>query len=105
MAKKQKNYCMYLMTNFTNTVIYTGVSGNLFKRVWEHKHKLIEGFTKKYNVNKLVYYKCFDNPNDAIKKEKEVKGWLRKRKLNLIRQNNPKLEDLSKKWDFSDLFE
>lgn len=93
------------MTNYTNQVLYVGISGNLFKRVWEHKHKLIEGFTKKYNIKKLVYYECFCNPNDAIKKEKELKGWKRIKKINLIKTINPKFEDLSKNWKFTDLIE
>ncbi|MFH1610791.1 MAG: GIY-YIG nuclease family protein [Patescibacteria group bacterium] len=101
--KKSKNYCTYIMTNYTNKVLYVGISGNLFKRVWEHKHKLIEGFTKRYNIKKLAYYECFDNPNDTIKREKELKGWKRIKKINLIKLTNPEFKDLSDKWRFSDL--
>ncbi|MFH1456868.1 MAG: GIY-YIG nuclease family protein [Patescibacteria group bacterium] len=103
--KKSKNYCTYIMTNYTNKVLYVGISGNLFKRAWEHKHKLIEGFTKRYNINKLIYYECFNNPNDAIKREKEIKGWKRNKKINLIKIINPKFEDLSQNWKFPDLIE
>jgi len=102
--KKQKNYCVYIMTNQRVTVFYTGISGNLFKRNWEHKHKLIEGFTKKYNVNKLVYYECFDNPNDAIRREKEIKGWIRKKKIELIKTINLDFKDLSDNWKFVDYY-
>ncbi len=91
------------MTNYTNKVFYTGVSGDLFKRVWKHKNKLLEGFTKRYNIKKLVYYECFDNPKDAIKREKEIKGWLRNKKIKLIKSVNPEFEDLSKDWKFPDL--
>ena len=91
------------MTNYTNKVLYVGISGNLFKRVWEHRHKLIEGFTKRYNIKKLIYYECFDNPNDAIKREKELKGWKRIKKINLTKLTNPEFKDLSDKWRFSDL--
>ena len=64
-----KNYCIYILTNKNNIVLYVGVTNNLTTRIWEHKSKLIEGFTKKYNVDKLVYYEVFDNPAEAIKRE------------------------------------
>ncbi|MCW8818393.1 MAG: GIY-YIG nuclease family protein, partial [Ignavibacteriaceae bacterium] len=75
-----KDYFVYIMTNKSKT-LYTGVTNNLVRRVYEHKNKLIEGFTKKYNINKLVYFELFDNPDDAIKREKQIKGWLRKKKI------------------------
>jgi len=62
-----KNYCIYILTNKNNKVLYVGVSNNLTRRIWEHISKLIEGFTKKYKVDKLVYYEVFDNPAEAIK--------------------------------------
>ena len=82
------------MTNKSKT-LYTGVTNNLVRRVYEHKNKLIEGFTKKYNINKLVYFELFDNPDDAIKREKQIKGWLRKKKIDLIESMNPEWKDLS----------
>jgi len=82
------------MTNKVNTVIYTGVTGDLKKRIYEHKEKLVDGFTKKYNVNKLVYYEIFDNIKDAILREKQIKAGSRAKKLNLIKLNNPEFRDL-----------
>jgi putative endonuclease len=89
-----KDYFVYIMTNKSKT-LYTGVTNNLVRRVYEHKNKLIEGFTKKYNINKLVYFELFDNPDDAIKREKQIKGWLRKKKIDLIESMNPEWKDLS----------
>jgi len=85
---------IYLMTNNANTVIYTGVTGNLQKRIYEHKEKLVEGFTKKYNVTKLVYYEEFDNILNAIEREKQIKGGSREKKINLIKNINPGFKDL-----------
>ena len=90
------------MTNQRITVFYVGISGNLFKRDRQHQNKTKDGFTKKYNIDKLIYYKCFDNPNDAIKKEKQLKKWSRIKKINLIKTINPEFKDLSEKWLFSD---
>lgn len=85
---------VYLMTNRWNTVLYTGVTNDLVKRVYEHKQKLVEGFTKKYNVNKLVYYEAFDEIMGAITREKQIKGWIRKKKVDLIKSMNPEWRDL-----------
>jgi putative endonuclease len=76
------------MTNKNNTVLYTGVTNNLHKRVYEHKEKLVEGFTKKYNVVKLVYYEIFDDPENAIAREKQIKAGSRQKKLDLINSMN-----------------
>jgi putative endonuclease len=81
------------MTNKNNTVLYTGVTNNLQKRVYEHKEKLIEGFTKKYNVVKLVYYEIFDDPENAINREKQIKAGSRQKKLDLINSMNPEWKD------------
>lgn len=83
------------MTNKINTVFYTGVTGNLPRRVYEHKNKLVEGFTKKYNIVKLVYYEVFDSPEAAIQREKQIKGGSRKKKIDLIKSINPEFKDLS----------
>jgi putative endonuclease len=91
---KQKQYYVYLLTNAKNNVIYTGVTSDLVKRVFEHKNKTIKGFTKKYNVNKLVYYEQFDDPLSAITREKQIKAGSRKKKVELIRNNNPNYDDL-----------
>jgi putative endonuclease len=91
-----KNYYVYILTNKSNKVLYTGVTNNLTRRVYEHKHKLIEGFTSKYNLNKLVYYEITNYVGAAIQREKQIKGWLRKKKIDLIESLNPDWEDLSK---------
>ncbi|UCD05007.1 MAG: GIY-YIG nuclease family protein [candidate division WOR-3 bacterium] len=89
-----KQYNIYILTNEHNNVLYTGVTSNLKKRVYEHKKKLISGFTKKYNTNKLVYYETFDNAYNAIVREKKIKGGSRKKKIDLINRMNPKWKDL-----------
>ena len=71
----------------------------MFKRIWEHRSKLIEGFTARYNVTKLIYFDSFTNPDDAISAEKRIKGWTRKKKIDLIREVNPDWEDLFEKID------
>ncbi|MDD3487739.1 MAG: GIY-YIG nuclease family protein [Candidatus Moranbacteria bacterium] len=88
------DYCaVYIMTNNSRT-LYVGVSGNLPKRVWQHKNKLADGFTKKYNIYKLVYYEQTTNIFSAIEREKQLKKWSRKKKIDLIEKNNPGWEDL-----------
>lgn len=89
-----KQYYVYIMTNKRNTVLYTGVTGDLIKRVYEHKNNTIEGFTKKYNVNKLVYYEIFKNSASAISREKQIKAGSRDKKIILIESMNPKWKDL-----------
>ncbi|MFA6215638.1 MAG: GIY-YIG nuclease family protein [Patescibacteria group bacterium] len=95
---REKAYYVYLMTNKANNVIYTGVANDLERRVYEHKNKLIEGFTSKYNANKLVYFEETDDIGEAIKREKQIEGGSRQDKINLINVGNPKWEDLSKDW-------
>ena len=85
------------MTNKLDCVFYTGVTSDLEKRVYEHKLKLIEGFTKKYNVDKLVYYEVFNEINDAIEREKQIKSGSRQKKIDLISSMNPSWKDLSNK--------
>ncbi len=85
------------MTNKSKT-LYTGVTGNLLRRVYEHKNKLVDGFTKKYNITKLVYYEVTDEVSSAIAREKQIKGWLRKKKITLIESMNPEWKDLSSEW-------
>ena len=85
---------VYLLTNKINTVIYTGVTSDLQKRIYEHKEKMVEGFTKKYNVNRLVYYEAFDSIEDAISREKQIKAGSRKKKIDLINSMNPGSKDL-----------
>ncbi|EKE03908.1 MAG: hypothetical protein ACD_20C00129G0004 [uncultured bacterium] len=85
---------VYIMTNEYNTTFYIGVTNDLIRRVYEHKNKLVDGFSKTYNLNKLVYFEQFDNIIDAIEREKKLKNWHRNWKLNLIKEFNPKNNDL-----------
>ena len=94
---KRKIYYVYLMTNRSGT-IYTGMTNDLFRRVFEHKTKSVAGFTKKYNIDRLVYFEDTDNVDAAIAREKQIKGWLRKKKIALIEKDNSNWEDLSKDW-------
>ena len=89
-----KHYYVYIITNKTNKVLYTGVTNNLLRRIYEHRNKIIKGFTEKYNVSKLVYSEAFTNPNEAIAMEKKIKGWLRKKKIAIIESKNPEWKDL-----------
>ena len=92
-----KQYYIYIMTNSSRT-LYTGVTDDLVRRVYEHKNKLIEGFTKKYNITGLVHYEITSDIQAAIQREKQIKGWLRKKKIALIEASNPEWEDLSEGW-------
>ena len=89
-----ERFYIYIMTNKVNTVLYTGFTNNLVRRVYEHKEKIIEGFTKKYNINKLVYYEIFNDARNAIIREKQIKAGSRKKKLDLINNMNPEWKDL-----------
>ncbi len=89
------------MTNKSRT-LYTGVTNNLNRRVYEHKYKLIKGFTSKYNIDQLVYFESCNDINAAIRREKQIKGWLRNKKITLIESVNPNWEDLSKKMGVRD---
>ena len=92
-----KQYFIYILTNKRNTTIYMGVTNNLIRRVYEHKNKLIEGFTKKYNLAKLVYYEIFDDIKTAIEREKTLKNLVRRKKNQLIEKINPSWKDLYNK--------
>ena len=89
-----KEYYIYIMTNRSGT-LYTGVTNNLERRIQEHKSKMIEGFSKKYNITKLVYYETTSDVNSAIAREKQIKGWKRGKKIALIESMNPDWKDLS----------
>ena len=91
---EEKQGYIYLLTNKSNEVIYVGVTSDLIKRVCEHKEKVVEGFTGKYNINKLVYYESFDNIEDAISREKQLKAGSRNKKLELIKKDNSGFKDL-----------
>jgi putative endonuclease len=89
-----KQYCVYILTNKNNTVLYAGVTSNLKRRVYEHKERLIEGFTKRYNVAKLVYYEVCDEVHSAIAREKQIKAGSRRKKIMLIESMNKEWKDL-----------
>ena len=92
-----KHYYVYIMTSPSGT-LYTGMTNDLKRRVYQHKHKLIEGFTKKYNVTRLAYYEETQDIQTAIAREKEIKSWRRSKKLELIKSLNPTWQDLSDGW-------
>ncbi|NMG07402.1 GIY-YIG nuclease family protein [Brasilonema sp. UFV-L1] len=89
-----KQYYLYIMTNHYNTVLYTGVTNDLQRRVYEHKSKSIEGFTKKYNITKLVYYEIFEDASTAISREKQIKAGSRQKKIDLVNSLNQEWKDL-----------
>jgi len=91
-----KQPAVYIITSKRNGTLYTGVTSNLIKRIWEHKNNLVEGFSKKYNVCQLVWYELHDEMLSAITREKQIKKWCRAWKLRLIEENNPMWQDL---WD------
>jgi len=90
----EKQFHAYLLASKRNGTLYVGVTSDLIKRVWEHKNHLVDGFTKKYKVNKLVYFEKHDNPEHAIAREKRLKKWNRAWKIRLIEKNNPDWTDL-----------
>ena len=92
--KEDKQFYIYILTNKANKVLYIGMTNDLTRRIYEHKNKLIEGFTKKYNVTKLVYYEITTDVESAIRREKQLKNWHRDWKINLINGFNHKWDDL-----------
>ena len=92
-------YYVYVLTNWDDSVMYIGVTSNLPKRLYEHRNHLTDGFTKKYNVHKLVYFEQTTDVNSAIAREKQLKGWTRKKKNDMIARINPEWKDLSANWD------
>ena len=89
-----RQYCVYILTNRRNTVLYTGVTGELLRRVYQHREKLLPGFTSRYNVSKLVYYECTEDPSSAIAREKQIKAGSRRKKIALLTGFNPQWRDL-----------
>ena len=92
-----KLYCVYIVSNISK-MLYTGVTNDLEHRVLQHKAKLVDGFTKKYNIHRVVYFETFYDIRDAIAREKQIKGWLRAKKVALIESVNPKWKDLAPAW-------
>lgn len=95
---KTHEYSIYILTNKSNTTFYVGVTSELENRVWQHKNKVYDGFTSKYEINKLVYYEEYQWVHDAIAREKQLKGGSRQKKIDLIIAANPGWNDLSDGW-------
>ncbi len=95
--RETKTYYVYIMTNKSGT-LYVGVTNNIRRRVRQHKDKLVAGFTKRYNITKLIYYESFTDVHAAIAREKRIKGWVRRKKLDLVATINPQWGDLSDGW-------
>ena len=94
MACRGKKGYVYILFSKRNGTLYTGVTSNLLKRIYEHKHKLVGGFTSRYGVDKLGYFEVFESVTEAIVREKQLKGGTRKKKVALIEQHNPEWRDL-----------
>ncbi len=92
-------YFVYILSNWDDSVLYIGVTGNLTRRLYEHRNKLVDGFTKQYNVHKLVYYEHTNDVYSAISREKQLKNWNRSKKIALIEKMNPEWRDLSAVWE------
>lgn len=99
-----KSYYVYIITNKFNGVLYIGVTNNLVRRIFEHKHKMVDGFSKKYNLTKLVYFEETSDVNSALKREKQLKNWHRDWKIKIINDINPGWKDLSVEMLPQDLF-
>lgn len=100
--RDQCTFYVYMMTNRSRVVLYTGVTNDLHRRVWEHTNKAVRGFTSRYNVDRLVYYEDYRDVRDAIAREKEIKGWRREKKNSLVESMNPRWRDLGREL-FGDL--
>ena len=92
-----KQYYVYIVTNNSRT-LYTGVTDDLVRRVYEHKGKLVQGFTRKYNITRLVHFEVTGDVRAAVHREKQIKGWLRKKRIALIEATNPEWQDISEGW-------
>ena len=93
------SYYVYILTNWKGNVMYIGVTNDLERRLYEHKHELVEGFTKRHHVHKLVYYEETSDVRAAIEREKQLKNWARAKKNALVETMNPTWKDLSEGWD------
>ena len=92
----KKRYYVYMMTNWNDRVLYIGVTGNIERRVYEHKNGIVNGFTKEYRLHKLVYCECTNDVRAALQREKQLKGWRREKKNALVNSINPQWKDLMK---------
>jgi len=96
---REFNFYVYILTNWNDQIMYVGMTNNLERRMYEHKNKLVNGFTKRYNMNKLVYYEHTTNVYEAIAREKEIKNWRREKKNKLVTTLNPDWNDLRLEWE------
>jgi len=94
-----KTFVVYILTNASRRTLYTGVTSRIDLRAFQHKHKVHNGFTAKYNVHRLAYYERYSDPWSAIDREKQIKGWLRAKKIALIESVNPRWDDLTENWE------
>lgn len=92
-----KQYYVYILSNYSKSTLYCGITNDLKRRVWEHKNNLVKGFTQKYQIHDLVYYEIFDDPESAIEREKQIKNYSRLKKERIISNFNPKVGDLYSK--------
>ena len=92
-------YYVYILSNWDDSVLYIGMTNDLTRRLYEHRSHLVDGFTARYNVHKLVYFEYTNDVQSAIEREKQLKGWRRDKKNALISKSNPTWDDLSKSWD------
>ena len=92
-------YYVYILSNWDDSVLYIGITSDLMRRLYEHRNHLVDGFTARYNVHKLVYFEYTSDVRSAIEREKQLKGWRRAKKDALISKANPAWDDLSKSWD------
>jgi putative endonuclease len=95
----EKEYSVYIMTNKSFT-LYVGVTNDIMSRAFQHRSKTVKGFTSKYNIDKLLYVETSSDVSEAIKREKQIKGWTRQKKMDLIKTTNPEFKDLGKEWDW-----
>jgi putative endonuclease len=95
--RQERQYYVYILGSYSGT-LYIGVTGNLRRRIWQHRQHAIEGFTAKYDVTRLLYFETYNEVSNAIGREKQLKGWRRTKKIALIEKRNPKWEDLSREW-------
>jgi putative endonuclease len=98
-----REYFVYMVTNFTLTTLYTGVTNSLHRRIWEHKSETRDGFTKEYRCDRLVHFEIYNEITQAIEREKQIKGWTRAKKNALIATKNPEWRDLAADWYFTEM--
>ena len=96
-TQRERRYYVYILGSYSGT-LYIGVTGNLRRRIWQHKEHAIEGFTAKHDVTRLLYFETYHEVLNAIAREKQLKGWARAKKVALIEKDNPRWEDLGRKW-------